>query len=164
MKERPMIDHAACNEASRADIERFEETALNVLRERGFRITMTRIQVIRALAESNRALTAYSIHERISKSGGRIDVVSVYRILSTLQEVGLVHRIGIVDGYYACRASDAEHHNAEHLVCSTCGCVTELMPPKASVDALLAVAKSQGFETSEIRMELLGTCAHCAAL
>ena len=45
-------------------------------------------------------MSAYAIHEKITgEMNGKIDVVSVYRILVTLQEVGVVVHIGIVDGY-----------------------------------------------------------------
>src|SRR5882757_8401730 len=81
----------------------YEEHSLKELRTAGYRITMPRVQVIRALADTNTALSAYAIHEKIISSGGKIDVVSVYRILATLQEVGLIHHIGVVDGYFPCR-------------------------------------------------------------
>jgi len=84
----------------------YEEHSLRELRAAGFRITMPRVQVIRALADTSKALSAYAIHEKIISGGGKIDVVSVYRILSTLQEVGLIHHIGIVDGYFPCRIPD----------------------------------------------------------
>ncbi|MBX3120193.1 MAG: transcriptional repressor [Fimbriimonadaceae bacterium] len=150
-----------CNVATQGEAKKFEERALEVLKEEGFRITMPRVQVIRALAESNRALSAYAIHERIVSKGGRIDVVSVYRILSTLQAVCLVHHIGVVDGYYPCRA-DAEHiHDTEHLVCEQCGCVAELPIAQSSAKAVESQAAQAGFRPSEMKIEVLGTCAHC---
>jgi Fe2+ or Zn2+ uptake regulation protein len=76
------------------EVQAYEDHCLRVLREGGFRITMPRVQVIRALADTDRALSAYAVHEKILEVGGKIDVVSVYRILATLQEVGLIHHIG----------------------------------------------------------------------
>ena len=79
----------------------YEEHAIAKLRSAGYRITMPRVQVIRALGEADQALGVYQIHERILASKGKIDVVSVYRILYTFQEpnVGVVRHIGLVDGY-----------------------------------------------------------------
>lgn len=77
----------------------FEDKALKELRAAGFRITMPRVQVIRALAEGDTALSAYQIHEKIISGGGKIDVVSVYRILKTLTECDLIVHMGRVDGY-----------------------------------------------------------------
>src|SRR5208283_2418532 len=94
----------------------YEEHCLQELRASGFRITMPRIQVIRALADATTAMSAYAIHERIIETGGRIDVVSVYRILATLQQVGLIHHIGIVDGYFPCRIGDCPNKRTLVLV------------------------------------------------
>lgn len=152
-----------CNVASPEEAKRFEVMALDHLKSRGFRITMTRVQVIRALADSHRALSAYQIHEKIGSSGGRIDVVSVYRILATLQEVGLVHRIGVVEGYYACRSKEPHPHHSEHLVCQDCGCVVELVVPKKAADAVNETATTAGFKLHEMKIEALGTCSHCSA-
>lgn len=152
-----------CNASHPADARRFEDLAVEELRAQGFRVTGPRIQVIRALAETHSALSPAAIHERIAGSGGRIDAVSVYRILSTLQRVGLVHHIGIVDGYYACRASGTGEHAAVHLVCGSCGCVTELAVPKRAREELAGKSETAGFASTELRVEMLGTCGHCRA-
>jgi len=152
---------AQCYVASPEDSTSFEEVALSVLRSSGCRITKPRIQVIRTLAGSHRAQSAYSIHEQIVAKGEKVDVVSVYRILSALQELGLVHRVGIVDGFIPCRI-DGEHvGRVQHLVCKLCGCVTELALPESSLDAAVSLSDSQGFAAEDIRLEMLGTCAHC---
>lgn len=152
----------ACNMAGPVASGSFEDMALQVLRTTGLRVTMPRVQVIRALGESNRALTAYSIHERIHTAGGMIDVVSVYRILAMLQSAGLVHHIGIVDGYIPCRIIGDHDAESEHLICSKCGCVTELPLSPVANDAASSQARAVGFVPSSIKVEMLGTCPHCA--
>ncbi|MHB8635726.1 MAG: transcriptional repressor, partial [Fimbriimonadaceae bacterium] len=88
MKDRNLTSARTANDPSKLDPKKaYEEHCLQELRLAGYRITMPRIQVIRALADTSVALSAYAIHERIMESGGRIDVVSVYRILATLQQV-----------------------------------------------------------------------------
>lgn len=141
--------------------EGFESRALSVLKARGFRITTPRVLVIRALASSSRTLTAYAIHDEITRSGGRIDVVSVYRILTTLGESGLVHRIGVTDGFAACRQPHEHHGAVQHLVCSECGTVTELDLGPRLRDETLDQARETGFEASEMHVEVLGRCKSC---
>ena len=115
----------------------YEEHCLKELRNSGYRITMPRVQVIRALADTTKALSAYAIHEKIINSSGKIDVVSVYRILSTLQEVGLIHHIGIVDGYFPCRMTDSHgNKRSEVVVDEVSGGVTELALPNAIAEAI----------------------------
>jgi Fur family zinc uptake transcriptional regulator len=152
-----------CNVAGADASKSFEEMALQVLRSTGHRITMPRVAVIRALGESNRALSAYAIHDRISASGGRIDVVSVYRILAMLQAADLVHHVGIVDGYIPCRIVGDHDSESEHLVCSVCGCVTELPLSPVAHKAAAGQAEEAGFAPSIVKVEMLGVCRHCAS-
>lgn len=134
----------------------YEEHALRELRNAGYRITMPRVQVIRALADTTKALSAYAIHEKIISGGGKIDVVSVYRILTTLQEVGLIHHIGVVDGYFPCRMENCHGKRSEVMVCDETGDVMELRLPQSVVDAIEEQAKENGFEPSTIKLEVTG--------
>ena len=122
---------------------------------------MPRVQVVRALADTNKALSAYAIHEKIINSGGKIDVVSVYRILGTLEEVGLIHHIGIVDGYFPCRMDDAHAQDSAHFVCQKCGCVTEVSVPASMIDATHEQAQEVNFLPTEIKLEVFGLCDAC---
>jgi len=140
--------------ASPEQARSYEEHALKILRNSGYRITMPRVQVIRALADTSRALSAYAIHEKIISGGGKIDVVSVYRILSTLQEVGLIHHIGVVDGYFPCRMTDCNGRRSEVVVDDATGAVRELRVPDEVVRALEAQAEREGFEAIAIKIEI----------
>src|SRR4051812_27578584 len=142
---------------SQQDSKNYEEHSLKELRNAGYRITMPRVQVIRALADTTRALSAYAIHEKIINSGGKIDVVSVYRILSTLQEVGLIHHIGIVDGYCPCRMTDCHGKRSEVVVDETSGAVTELILPDSIVEAIERQIQEAGYEAASIKVEITAT-------
>ncbi len=140
--------------ASPAEARNYEEHALKILRNSGYRITMPRVQVIRALADTSRALSAYAIHEKIISGGGKIDVVSVYRILSTLQEVGLIHHIGVVDGYFPCRMTDCNGKGSEVVVNDSTGAVVELRVPDEVIRAIEAQGSREGFEAKGIKIEI----------
>ena len=137
----------------------FEEMAIERLKTKGYRITMPRVQVIRALAHTNQALSAYGIHENIVQNGGRIDVVSVYRILSTLAEVGLIHHIGVVDGFIASRIVRDGQDKTQHLICKTTGVVQEVEVPAEAVKIIEKQLKDLSFEPSQIKIEILGHSA-----
>jgi Fur family transcriptional regulator, zinc uptake regulator len=139
------------------DSKNYEEHSLKELRNAGYRITMPRVQVIRALGDTTKALSAYAIHEKIINSGGKIDVVSVYRILSTLQEVGLIHHIGIVDGYFPCRMTDCHGKRSEVMVDENSGSVTELVLPSSIVEAIERQLQEAGYEAASIKVEITGT-------
>ncbi|MCW5937193.1 MAG: transcriptional repressor [Fimbriimonadaceae bacterium] len=135
--------------------------AIDRLKYHGFRITMPRIQVIRTLARVERPLSAYGIHEEIVTNGGRIDVVSVYRILATLVEVGLVHHIGIVDGYIACRFEEEHPSQSQHVVCRVCGKVVELPLPSLISEETDKQLADIGFTNGITRVEILADCPDC---
>jgi Fur family zinc uptake transcriptional regulator len=135
----------------------YEEHSLTELRAAGYRITMPRVQVIRALGDTKKALSAYAIHEKIINGGGKIDVVSVYRILSTLQEVGLIHHIGVVDGYFPCRMENCGGKQSEVVVFEETGEVMELRLPESMVQAVQEQAEKNGFHTNSIKVEITGT-------
>lgn len=139
----------------------FESKAIEALKKSGCRITSPRVQVIRTLAEADRALSANTIHERISASGGKIDMVSVYRTLTTLVGMHVVHHVGVVDGYLACGVEEHQGPLCEHLVCQDCGKVTEMEVDEAvAASTALALAK-RGFSAREVKIEVLGVCADC---
>lgn len=157
MKQRTNLGGAsAAVQPPQSSAKAYEEQALRELRNAGFRITMPRVQVIRALADTETALSAYAIHDKIISSGGKIDVVSVYRILSTLQEVGLIHHIGVVDGYFPCRLSTCGERRSEVVVEETTGSVKELQMPKSIIQAIEEQARAAGFETTGIKVEITG--------
>lgn len=137
-----------------SEAKAYEEHALRELRSAGYRITMPRVQVIRALADTSTALSAYAIHEKIIGSGGKIDVVSVYRILATLQEVGLIHHIGVVDGYFPCRLPGSHGKRSEVVVCEPTLQVIELELPESVVQAVQEQAKRLGFNPTSIKVEV----------
>lgn len=141
----------------------FEAFAVERMKQAGHRVTVPRVRVIRTLSQAQRPKTAYGIHQEIVASGGKVDVVSVYRILQTLSDLGLVHHIGIVDGYMACRLQDSHEEECEHVVCSECGKVTELTMPESILDTTHQQLHGLGFAPKQTRIEILAVCPECAS-
>jgi Fur family zinc uptake transcriptional regulator len=164
MREKKNRDsNSACAQICPEQAKSFEELSLRQLRANNYRITMPRVQVIRALADTTRALSAYAIHEKIIAGEGKIDVVSVYRILGTLEEIGLIHHIGIVDGYFPCRMDDAHQRTSCHFVCEKCGCVTEVTVPEETTASTGKQAQEYDFVPTSLKVEAFGLCKHCNA-
>jgi Fe2+ or Zn2+ uptake regulation protein len=140
----------------------FEELAVLRMREHGHRITSTRLLVVRALGAADRPLTPQGIHSAVAKKGGRMDVVSVYRILTLLGELGLVHHIGVVDGFVACTFGGEHGEETQHVVCSSCGHVWELPLAEGVYEATKALLKRKGIKTVNIKIEITATCDSCS--
>lgn len=150
-----------CNTVNDEEAARFELSALERLREHGLRVTQPRVAVVRVLGRTRLPLGAYQIRDKVAEAGGKIDVVSIYRILSALEESGLVHRIGWVDGFLACTGRPGEESRTHHLICKTCGCVQEVPLVQAASIEVGVSASRHGFLAERTRVETLGICEHC---
>ena len=156
MRQRSSRSQAVKPTVEMTEAKAYEEHSLKELRTAGYRITMPRVQVIRALADTTKALSAYAIHEKIINGSGKIDVVSVYRILATLHEVGLIHHIGVVDGYFPCRLGTTGGRRSEVVVFDETNDVEELVLPEDLVAIIERQAKERGFELTSLKVEITG--------
>lgn len=139
----------------------YEERAVERLKATGHRITSPRLIVIRVLGRATRALSAAEIHREIVGLNFRVDMVSVYRVLNTLAEIGLVHHVGLVDAYRACSSTDFHDENQEHLVCANCGSVTEIPIGADVLQATIVQLREVNFTPSLIKLEIRGICSTC---
>lgn len=150
-----------CNIVDISTADQYAGKAEARLKGLGMRLTGPRKEVVRVLAQTRKPLGAYQIKEQVAETGGKIDVVSVYRILAALVEAGLAHRIGSVDGYLACSGAHTGEHGTEHLICTECGCVEEIPIPNSALSEIGVAGSRLGFMGQATRVEVLGVCEHC---
>jgi Fur family transcriptional regulator, ferric uptake regulator len=132
------------------------------LRRDDQRYTSRRRALVELLATAEQPLTIPQLLER------RRDLAqsSAYRNLAVLERAGVVHRIVTSDEFarYELAEDLTEHHH--HLICSSCGCVTDFTVPERLEDqleaALGSVARDSGFRVDHHRLDLVGTCETCA--
>ena len=137
----------------------YVEFALNRLREGGFRITRGRRLVLDALESAERPLSPYALHDLLAGRGEKVDTVSIYRTLETLENNGIAHRVAFSGGYLPCRLEDHPgcHH---HLICRECGKVEEVdCPGMASVER--GAAEESKFRIERHLVEFVGLCPTC---
>ncbi len=127
----------------------------------GQRYTPRRRALVELLLELEQPATIPQLLER------RRDLAqsSVYRNLAVLERAGVVHRIVTTDEFarYELAEDLTEHHH--HLICDHCGDVSDFTVPAALeqdlATALARVARRTGFQVSDHRLDLVGTCARC---
>lgn len=137
----------------------YQDYAIKVLRESGYRMTQPRKLVMDLLARANRAMNAYDIAR---EAGAAMDVSTAYRILEVFSELKLVHFVKELQGYMACR--DFKCSNSKHchhqFVCKSCEGVREVhVDDHDMIEALKN--KMQGFEIDDHYLEFSGTCNKC---
>lgn len=131
------------------------------LKQHGLRVTQPRVQILAALDKCDRPVNAYRLRDAMANDGRPMNIVSIYRALAVFQEIGLIHYIPSQQGYQLCTESCQNDQETEHLVCGSCGEVTEMPLPECAADDLRDQAVRQGFELKRVRVEIEGRCAKC---
>jgi Fur family ferric uptake transcriptional regulator len=132
-------------------------SAVQVIRDRGLRVTASRRLVIEALYRADRPVTAEEIASGMYGSSPPCDLASVYRNLETLESEGLVRHmhLGHGPGLYA-PAAEAE----EYATCERCGRSGAI--PAAALPAIRAAVRAAvGYAASFAHTPLTGLCPVC---
>lgn len=130
------------------------------LRHEGQRYTSGRRALVEALRRADTPLA-------ITDLTGDMPQSSAYRNLNVLEQAGVVRRVITEDDFarYELAEDLTSHHH--HLICSSCGRVEDVeVPPALERDidrALDRLARKAGFASVSHRLDLIGTCADCAA-
>ena len=95
------------------------------LRAAGKRMTRTRKAVLSALETSKYPLSATDLHAQIKSQKVAIDLVTVYRNLTALKELGLVTQLELhQEGQFRYEIKEGrEHHH--HIRCKSCGRIVD---------------------------------------
>ena len=129
------------------------------LRKHGYKLTPQRRLVINAIIKSREHLTPAAIYERVHRDHPSIGLVTIYRTIEILTELGLIcemHAGGSCRSYLMRRPS--EHHH--HLICSDCGRVVDFT--NCNLDKLeQRLAKETRFKINGHLLEFLGQCREC---
>ncbi|MGH7217565.1 MAG: Fur family transcriptional regulator [Nitrospiraceae bacterium] len=135
------------------------ESILESLRVGGKKLTKPRKALLEVLERSPLPITAAEVHERLQKRRQVADLVTVYRNLAMLQELGLVNQVGLHEGQmrYEVRHGREHHH---HIQCRGCGKIVDLM--LCPIKKLTALVESQtNFSVEGHALEFFGWCPQC---
>lgn len=132
-----------------------------VLREHGYRVTRPRRAVWAVLRDARAHLTVEEIVAALDRAGEDVDIASVYRTLSLLEELDLARMSRLGDGE-ASRWEIAHPDEHFHLVCEDCGEVDHHVGTLVE-QVRRHLAGDHGFEVHEVDLVVTGRCARCAA-
>lgn len=129
------------------------------LNHEGLRLTNARRVVIAVLEKAGIPLSPQIIHQRSMEAHEEIGLVSVYRTLVLLTELGLVRR---VHGHDECQgyvlASPGHHH---HLVCRSCAAAVEFSGMDDLSSLIGHIEEETGFVVNEHLLQFSGLCPQC---
>ncbi|MHB8971275.1 MAG: Fur family transcriptional regulator [Pirellulaceae bacterium] len=126
-------------------------------RRMGVPLTVQRQVILETVLDRDDHPTADQIVEAVRKRIARVSRTTVYRVLESLTDMGVIRRLHHPGPATRFDGKIGRHH---HLICKKCGKVIDL--EDANLDQLpLPKRKLQGFEVDDFSVHLSGTCADC---
>ncbi len=133
------------------------EELITVLKEKGFRMTPQRLELIRIIAASDGHPNALQIYNSIKKQFPTMSQATVYNTLSLLKEMNQVLEIDLHgDSHYD--GNRPEEHS--HVVCLRCDKIVD-GDYFVDDDAIPNLEKSTGFEIVRSQIAFYGLCPDC---
>jgi Fe2+ or Zn2+ uptake regulation protein len=131
-----------------------------VLRRAGVRVTAPRVSVLAALSDGPTHVSAEAIVTAVHARDGHTSPQTIYNVLRTLTDAGLVRRIEPAGspGLYELRVADNHHH----VVCRRCGAIADVDCAIGDTPCLTA-ADGSGYEIDEAEVIFWGRCPACVA-
>lgn len=134
---------------------------VSILKEHDLKHTKQRVRVLEEIALDSVAISQPDLEKKLGKE---IDRVTLYRILNTYQEKGILHRIMDMNGtanYAVCTSSCSEnHHHDEHVHfnCTNCNKIycLEVEAPR--------IKMPKGFTAKTVSSIAYGICEKCNAI
>src|SRR5574340_1551176 len=94
---------------------------LELLQSAGYRVTAPRRAIVELMAGSSRALGPIEVYDLGRAEHPHLGLVTVYRTLEKLEELGLIERVHLPDGCHRyLRATQGHQH---YILCTVCGLV-----------------------------------------
>lgn len=125
------------------------------LKERGFRLTKLREQLIDFILRTKGHWTIKSLSDDAMSAIPKVGIATIYRTVNLLVEEGFLTRTILETGIARFEVTPTDHH--DHLTCTLCGHIVEFENEKIE-ELQKKIAKRFGFVLTDHRMELYGEC------
>ncbi|MEW6075573.1 MAG: transcriptional repressor [Candidatus Omnitrophota bacterium] len=129
------------------------------LQSRNRKRSRQREEILNLFLSSRRHVTVLELYREVRKQNPHIGFVTVYRTLKLLCESGLCRELKLEDGI-ARYEKQVGHEHHDHLVCTKCGRVVEVVDNTIELHQE-RLFKKYGFYPQRHRMELYGVCKGC---
>jgi len=136
--------------------EEIKRKLITSLKEKGYRLTSQRLEIINLLSKETTHPGAMDILNKVRKKAPQISMSTVYYTLDILKKEGLIREIAFYDKDNRYDVNISNHLN---LICRKCGKIEDFMEelPVSSQ----AIEKKTGFQPFQMRFEYYGYCKEC---
>jgi Fe2+ or Zn2+ uptake regulation protein len=136
------------------------EAWLEQLHASGYRITEPRRAIVELMATTTHALSPIEVYDNGRRDYPRLGLVTVYRTLERLEELGLVQRVHMPDGCHRYLRAVQGHQHL--LLCTRCGQVETFAGD--DLNALTErVEQTTGYRVEDHWLQLFGLCPRCSS-
>jgi Fur family peroxide stress response transcriptional regulator len=126
------------------------------LRQKGYKLTTQRLEIINFLAGCRSHPGAMDILHELRKTIPHISMSTVYYTLDILKKKGLIKELEFYDRENRYDVNLSDHFN---LICRKCGKIEDFMKPfPFSVET---IESTTGFRPLGVRFEFYGYCKNC---
>lgn len=123
------------------------------------RLTKPRLEVLKAIAASNKPIGAYQVLNELKDTLNCPKPPTVYRAIEFWQACHFIHRIESLNAYVTCQ-EDHLHHGSQFMICDDCGAAFETHMCEIP-DNLKEQARKNKFVPSQWNLEIHGLCSEC---
>lgn len=135
---------------------------VEMLRDRGYRVTAPRQVIVDALFTFDRAFSADDLIQYLGERDSGVGRATVFRTLEVLVGLDLLDRLHAADGCHSYVLAHSRDRHYHHLICNSCGTVVPF--ESCNIEALYpTVSKETDFQISSHMLELFGLCGTCQA-
>lgn len=129
------------------------------LREHNLPVTAQRLAIADVILGTDRHLSAEDVARELRSHGANAGTATVYRTIEVLVRSGLVVERDFGEGFKRYEAARGVPHH-EHLLCTTCGRVTEFRDERLERMTTL-LAETHDYSRQRHRLVIYGLCGEC---
>ncbi len=135
---------------------RFDEL-LSALKERDYRLTPQRVELVRLIAVSEGHPSAAQLYKKIKARFPTMSYATVYKTLALLKEMGQVLEIDLRDDSHY---DGNRPHPHPHLICMNCN---KIVDGNLEIDhaAVRRLEKTSGYKIIRPQLAFYGLCPDC---
>ncbi|GEL08799.1 Fur family transcriptional regulator [Salisediminibacterium halotolerans] len=134
------------------------DEAMDKLKEKGYKYTRKRYDMLALFSDESRYLAAKDVLESLGGKYSGLSFDTIYRNLSLFSELEILEETEL-DGEKKFRFSCSTGHHHHHLICLDCGKTREI--EKCPME--LPLIEEHEFQITGHKFEVYGYCQQCSA-
>lgn len=129
----------------------------DILKTNGFKITSTRLAILKVFSSDCKPINAEYIHDKLKKE--KVNIVTIYRTLISFENAGIIKRVDMQKDSVYYELAGHHHH---HIICTDCGMVESFDGCDLDNLSKEVLKSSNNFSLiNKHSLELFGLCKKC---